>query len=60
MDFDYRHYYRYNEMVDFLQRQAERYPHLMQLEAIGQSNEAHSHHCVALYSSCDKCKPLRR
>ena len=35
--FDFSHYYTYTEIVDFLQKMAESYPDLVQLQVIGQS-----------------------
>ena len=37
--FDYSHYYTYDELVQFLHTLVELYPHLIQLESIGQSYE---------------------
>jgi hypothetical protein len=36
-DFDFSHYYTYQELVDYLSQIAEAYPKLIQLKVIGQS-----------------------
>jgi len=38
-DFDFSHYYGYEELTAFLQRMAEAYPQLIEIETIGQSHE---------------------
>src|SRR5947209_1776312 len=38
-EFDFSHYYKYDELVAFLRAMADAYPELITLEAIGKSHE---------------------
>jgi murein tripeptide amidase MpaA len=59
MDFDYGHYYKYDELIEFLDRLVDCYPSLIELQPIGKSYEGRLL-CVATLTNQDTGTALEK